>query len=388
MSYLRQKNRKLGSDILSIEIQTLPTPSALLDLIFLPWPGYEHVFVTATSTGTLTFYTLTAHAAPSLTYVHTHQCTDPSILLTDLEPHPSVPGVVGYVTSSGLASIIEFNLDTLATSSSSETEANSWQDFVKCHDSFPCADEGFEAWTLAFAPATVSSPEGGQRKVGVYTGSDDSTLRRLDFVLDEAKAFSTQPLTSGNTEESDNEDTNDDGTAELKILDRRSHNAGVVAILPLVPPTSHDESGEFILTGSYDDHIRLIYRPSTASMPQTRNQVLAETNLEGGVWRLRIIRHDRKARSWIVLASCMHAGSRVVRVVQSLDDGEWRIEVLVRFEEHKSMNYGSDVQPLLSSVAESGVDRKGDGDGGEREIRTVVSTSFYDRSMCLWRIHC
>ena len=127
-------------------------------------------------------------------------------------------------------------------------------------------------------------------------------------------------------------------------------------------------------------------------MPQTRNQVLAETNLEGGVWRLKVIRHDIETRSWIVLASCMHAGSRVVRVSQMTlqngeEIGEWEIEVLARFEEHKSMNYGSDVQPLLSSVAESGSGNKGDGDSEkEGQVQTVVSTSFYDRLMCLWRI--
>jgi diphthamide biosynthesis protein 7 len=43
--------------------------------------------------------------------------------------------------------------------------------------------------------------------------------------------------------------------------------------------------------------------------------------------------------------------------------------VLGKFEEHKSMNYGSDSQP--------GVDGKG--------RRTVISTSFYDRLLCLWR---
>ena len=84
----------------------------------------------------------------------------------------------------------------------------------------------------------------------------------------------------------------------------------------------------------------------------------------------------------------MHAGSRVVRLTRQ-DDGrrqrsglpdssegdgdgeaEWRFEVLAKFEEHKSMNYGSDIRP----------------DGVADGHMTVVSTSFYDRLLCVWRV--
>ena len=64
----------------------------------------------------------------------------------------------------------------------------------------------------------------------------------------------------------------------------------------------------------------------------------------------------------------MHAGTRIVRLCQGGDDGEWRFDVVGRFEEHASMNYGSDVRPR---------------DGGG--VKTVVSTSFYDELLCLWR---
>jgi diphthamide biosynthesis protein 7 len=79
-------------------------------------------------------------------------------------------------------------------------------------------------------------------------------------------------------------------------------------------------------------------------------------------------------REYTILASCMHAGSRVVRL--SHQKGEWDLEVLAKFELHKSMNYGSDVQPLLPKA------------GGERmeTKRTIVSTSFYDKLMCVWEV--
>ena len=69
----------------------------------------------------------------------------------------------------------------------------------------------------------------------------------------------------------------------------------------------------------------------------------------------------------VILASCMHAGARVVRLAQNRA-GDWAFDVLAKFEEHKSMNYGSDVQP------------------GEGRVKSIVSTSFYDKLLCLWRV--
>lgn len=62
----------------------------------------------------------------------------------------------------------------------------------------------------------------------------------------------------------------------------------------------------------------------------------------------------------------MHAGTRVVRLCKG-EDGEWTFQVVARFEEHRSMNYGSDVQP------------------GNGNVKSIISTSFYDKLLCLWR---
>jgi hypothetical protein len=73
----------------------------------------------------------------------------------------------------------------------------------------------------------------------------------------------------------------------------------------------------------------------------------------------------------------MHAGSRIVQLSRSGD--EWEFAVLAKFEEHKSMNYGSDVQPLTAGAG------GGDVEGGEQQAkRVIVSTSFYDKLMCVW----
>lgn len=77
--------------------------------------------------------------------------------------------------------------------------------------------------------------------------------------------------------------------------------------------------------------------------------------------------------SLVILASCMHAGTRVVRLCKgasgSGDGAAWEFEVLARFEEHESMNYGADFQP-------GGLNAAG---------KTVVSVSFYDQLLCLWK---
>jgi diphthamide biosynthesis protein 7 len=78
----------------------------------------------------------------------------------------------------------------------------------------------------------------------------------------------------------------------------------------------------------------------------------------------------------------MHAGTRVVAVTwksQGADDSEseWSIDVLAQFTEHESMNYASDVWK-----AEGGYDLEG------KDISDLVcvSSSFYDRRVCIWRV--
>ena len=163
--------------------------------------------------------------------------------------------------------------------------------------------------------------------------------------------------------------------------DSKLHSAGITAIHPILGCFAEqgNESEEILLTGSYDDNIRVVAAPTGRGKKPT---VLAELNLGGGVWRLATIHSPRSSPPisdppssggitslhWIVLASCMYAGVRIVEVKKY--KAKWDIRILARFEEHKSMNYGSDVRPR--SV-----------DGGN--AYEIVSTSFYDKLMCFWR---
>lgn len=65
----------------------------------------------------------------------------------------------------------------------------------------------------------------------------------------------------------------------------------------------------------------------------------------------------------------MDAGAKILAVRQ-LEGGKWSIEVLAKFEEHGSLNYASDGRPRHGPRG--------------REGFTVVSTSFYDKKLCVW----
>ena len=68
----------------------------------------------------------------------------------------------------------------------------------------------------------------------------------------------------------------------------------------------------------------------------------------------------------------MHAGARIVEITHTTDD-DWSIGVFARLEEHDSMNYASDfvmAKDVASSIMKT----------------TIVSTSFYDRRLCVTNI--
>lgn len=132
------------------------------------------------------------------------------------------------------------------------------------------------------------------------------------------------------------------------------HGAGVTAIIQL--------TNEFIATGSYDDCLRIIRQPHLLG---ARPQTVKEVNLGGGVWRLKIIQESKQESTYeaFVLASCMYAGSYILSLQANADGTKWDIDIVAKFDEHQSMNYAGDVHM----------------DG-----HSVVTSSFYDRRLCLW----
>lgn len=313
--------------------QTVQYPSAILDLHF--HPGQSDVLAVVSSTGVLSFFRLSASG--QLDEVISHSALGPSdgVLFLSCAWHPVFHNLLAITTSDFHVHIFHISSD--------------WNAHVVTDG--PAASHQLEAWTSTFSPIVLGPRDSSEQlELTLFSGGDDSRLLASTIAYSPRKcpdetSSSIEPLYPS------------------RVF--KGHDAGVTAILPLPVPTSWD--GVLVVTGSYDDHIRVYKYTGPSQVPQ----LLAEKNLGGGVWRLKtILAPEADVDEWqvVLLASCMHAGARIVRL--SVDHtGNVQIVVLGRFEEHKSMNYGSDYAP--DTV----------GSGGRLKC---ISTSFYDRLLCLW----
>ncbi|KAF7181966.1 hypothetical protein CNMCM7691_001354 [Aspergillus felis] len=226
------------------------------------------------------------------------------------------------------------------------------------------ATQPIEVWFVALASLRDPASTEERSIPYLFTGNDFGSLHTRQFSAQAGEGG--EPL----------------APLVLDYDDRaRHHTAGVTSILPLPVPLR--EGAPLLLTGSYDEYLRVYHATR-------RGQVLAEECLGGGVWRLQLLKTEQRPTSetegegwrFLILASCMHAGTRVVAVTwkpQGADDSgsEWSIDVLAQFTEHESMNYASDVWK-----AEGGYDLE----GKDISELVLVSSSFYDRRVCIWRV--
>ncbi|KAG7043477.1 WD-40 repeat-containing protein [Colletotrichum scovillei] len=312
-------------------VQTLLHPSAILDLHFCSSSGREDILAVVSSTGTLSIFNLAPDTddAEPLKHLATSRISDvpEGVLFLSGVWDPNNAASIALTTSSGEVRIVKLG--------------DSWE-IVNEEDSEAIITHSLEAWTVAFSPPDQTTP------FILYSGGDDSALRYTSC--------------------SRNEDAGIEALyAPLNIPD---HGAGVTAILPI--PLTLADNARLLVTGSYDDTIRVFsVQPPHETYGMRKVRCLAEENLGGGVWRLKLI--DMKSNAdrcrLRVLASCMHAGARVVELEGPLSGEDWAVTVLAQFEEHKSMNYGSDFVPAPES-----------------KRLECVSTSFYDKLLCLWEV--
>ncbi|XP_072932257.1 diphthine methyltransferase isoform X1 [Epargyreus clarus] len=162
---------------------------------------------------------------------------------------------------------------------------------------------GFEAWVAAFNYWNTNI---------FYSGGDDCGFKSFDVRMPE-------PVTSN-----------------------RTHEAGVTAV------RSHIEVEHQLLTGSYDEKVRLW---------DTRNlkRSVTDNNVSGGVWRLKWHPYCGS----VILAACMYGGFRTLR-----NDGE--ISVIGEYLEHDSIAYGADWSFSNDYSA---------------EVSLIATCSFYDCKM-------
>jgi diphthamide biosynthesis protein 7 len=253
--------------LFSITISTTPTPYAILDLHFSPHD--PTLLAVAGSTGCLQLFrfsssptstTTSASSPASLEPLSTYQFFDPATLVLSLSWHPINANLLGVTVSEGGVYVVDTNVAV--------KEALDTGKEVLTHE--------LEAWTLVF------SHDGK----AIYSGGDDASLRFSTLPDPATSSSSTSDPPEEGKEDEEEEEEEEENFTPLQWQDRRSHQAGVTAILPLA---SEDN---ILITGSYDDNIRILHAPL-----QGRKQVLCEENLEGGVWRLKILTGDPQARS-------------------------------------------------------------------------------------------
>ena len=330
-------------------MQTVSHPSAILDLHFQPQPGKQDVCGVVSSTGTLTTFRLspTPGGSDSLRKLSSLRLpeVEDDVLFTAFAWHPTITGLLAVTTSTGAV--------YLAQLSGVYDALQAYENVTIMHS--------LEAWCVAFSPSlplvNVDS-DVGAGSFTLYSGGDDSTLRYLSCTLEDGTVA----------------DDTSAFQAPYPAMKVSGHDAGVTAILPLALAAA--DGSHIVLTGSYDDVLRVFaIKPLTETYGARQARLLTELNLGGGVWRMKLIslnasaalqRHGAGAWRALLLVSCMHAGARVVEIRGDATD-DIKTQVLGRFEEHKSMNYGSDFQS-----------------NGEDGDLLCVSTSFYDKLLCLW----
>lgn len=346
-------------------VQTVKTPSAIFDLHF--HPTANHLFGAVSSTGTFIIGRVDPQRDPDnpIHSIETSRISDmgEDVLFTSFKWHPRMGNVAAITTSTGRVRLVILD----------------WANFmIRGSQELPLMSD-METWCVAISP-----PINGTCMI--YTGSDDGVLRYTSFsvlplVVGPPGEDALQPsIKSGETHEA--RDTplwehqythGPQMIAEISAsqgLIKREHNAGVTAILPL-PSGSRDV--ELLVTGSYDDHIRVFRLGLPHEHQWKAPRALLERSLGGGVWELKLMKcrvggpHGGVTAE--ILVSCMHAGPRIVRL--QVDGSDAEMWVVHEFDGHEgfgghTLNYASHFRAV-----------------GDRGIE-FATTSFYDKKLHFW----
>ena len=332
-------------------LQTIVTKFAILDLHFSrnDYTTVENDYTTlavATSEGSVCIYRLSFANEASLAMESVVKLFDPSILALSLAWYPKFEVPVGKRSS--VIAVSASDGQVAVFNSTRQTEDNQVQILERSQG------HSLEAWTVAWSD---KESEVESNLATLYSGGDDSMLCRHSSFGDPLHVERSM----GNEAQH---------LHEPSWRDKTTHSAGVTAILPLSLSTPFDD--DLLVTGSYDEYVRVLALPNLGG----RTKMLAEKQLGGGVWRLNLLDTIYilgKGIHLVVLASCMHAGARLLKIARSDSTRRWSINVIAKFEEHESMNYASD-------------GRIEGPDEDHTSGYTCVSTSFYDRKLCVWTV--
>jgi hypothetical protein len=213
-----------------------------------------------------------------------------------------------------------------------------------------------EAWTVMAVPIDTTQD---RQKLLLLSGADDSKLKTSIIEINTSHQIDEHTLSP---------------PASL-WTDSKSHSAGVTAILPLpsILPVATAPQPIPLLTGSYDEHLRL-FTLSPHTHRRAPLAALTELHLHGGVWRIKLMDHyivplrrvtpphpntpptdprqlpaapplPAHETHYVLIVASMHNGPQIVRVTHVPSplkpEGTWTLEVAARlqFEAHKSLVY-------------------------------------------------
>lgn len=285
------------SDPNSTEIQSLATDFAILDIQWTPHSELVggDLLAVATSTGILAFYRLQQQEQQQplkLVLSHVQHITDDdTTLVLSLTWHPVRAGVLGLTLSDGRVCVCtSMGMGTSSGSVSGSTEEDDTAAGLWSQDASVSLQDvhehELEAWMMTFTPESLN----------VLSGGDDMVLQCSHVADDDGDDGDDDESEAEEEEEEQKEDQVEDeqhiqktnkNKTTLLWQNRKLHHAGITAILPL--------SETLVITGSYDDHIRLLQLPKIPG--DTRPKLLAELNLGGGVWRLKLLTTERASSS-------------------------------------------------------------------------------------------
>ncbi|CZS98419.1 uncharacterized protein RAG0_07181 [Rhynchosporium agropyri] len=323
-------------------VDSFECPSAVYDLQFLE--GDTAIFVTASSTGTISFYFVgetQGIPGPQIKLLWISQVLPTHTIITYLEivsTELSVFGpLIAATTNTGGVYLMSYSLEERSVKLLNN-------DMPLTRHCIPRTNQMPDnAWCCA------SICDNGQNEVlKILSGSDGGILKSVIVPV-------SNFVPRINFEN------------HLQTETHRFHFAGLTAILPLPLIL---EGSELILTGSYDERVRLY------SLRLRR--VLAEISLGGGVYRLRLVRQYLIGKSsYIVLATCMHAGTKVLEVDVKVSNGECNINVVATLGvlEEGDYSYAADFQPL---------DLPEDQDYKQ----LCVSGTWLDKKLRVWDYNC
>ncbi|SCU99357.1 LANO_0F01574g1_1 [Lachancea nothofagi CBS 11611] len=321
-----------------ILLEKYDTYSAVLDLKISPFD--DTVIASAHSMGNLQIWQVCLNENGSfvkLRELANLQIFDTDVLITSLHFSPSNPHCLLVTATTGETRVID--IEHGSTSFSATQIARQYEKVEHQHiqvqgkststvavPSRPLQHEhSLECWTAEFG--TLSPIENV-----IFTGGDDSTIAAHDM-----------------------------RTGDSIWSNSRIHEAGVVAIKSSTE-TFRNSKPTSIITGSYDDHIRMIDLRMLGNSIYPGNNVPAANsttlNLGGGVWRFAESPANAKSNSLDkLLVCCMYDGAKVVTVGA---DDEFVVDSYIK-KNHDSMCYG-----------------------GDWSSGFIATCSFYDKVVQIW----